>query len=505
LYSFTIFFSWWPQWFEARHLIFNWPDANANYFFAKLFANNYHLSYLEPLNTLSDNLLHSRSINVIDAKLVSVTFLPNIIIFALFYKILGALGVLFLVPLLAIISAYFFYRILKIVFDEKIALIALLLLLPFAPWLYFANLAMLSNILFISLALGAGYFWALKKYYLSVLFLSLALICRPSEFILMLVFFGFLFYWQRLELKKYLPLSLLILFIFGASFLLLNYLVYGSVFSAGYFNLQTQNLPTEFVDKNNSPIVLLKLLFAPFGFNFKLIIYNFSKYFVKIFLPYLILAILAIVYSIKRSQNKILWQRYLSMASLASLFLLIYYASWDLADPLVKNLNLISNSYVRYFLPLYIIWLPFAALAIADLFYKKYLTQLIISALAIISIYTAFWVKPDGLLEHRYYLHLYFQQFQEVKNIAPEQAIIISEREDKVFFPYYRVVVPQGDLPTWSRVEKIISQAPVYYFTNKSAEDLAKEQIYAKANNLELVSPVDISGGFKLYQVKLKN
>ncbi len=505
LYSFTIFFSWWPQWQAGGHLIFNWPDANANYFFAKLLANNYQFSYLEPLNNLSDNLLHSRSINVIDAKLVSITFLPNIIIFGLFYKILGGLGVLFLVPFLAIISAYFFYRILKIVFEEKIALIALLLLLPFAPWLYFANLAMLSNILFICLALGAGYFWALKKYYLSVLFLALALICRPSETILMLVFFGFLFYWQKAELKKYLPLSLLILFIVGSGFLLLNYFVYGHIFSAGYFNLQTQNLPTEFVDQNNSFAVWLKLLFAPFGFNFKLIIYNFSKYFVKIFLPYLILAILAIIYSIKRSPYKILWQRYLLVASLASFLLLIYYASWNLADPLVKNLNLISNSYVRYFLPLYIIWLPFAALAIADLFYKKYLTQLIIFALAIISVYTAFWIKPDGLLEHKYYLHLYFEQFKEVKSIAPEQAIIISEREDKVFFPYYRVVVPQGNLPTWSRLEKVINQVPVYYFTNKSTVDLAVEQIYAKASNLEITSPVEISGGFKLYEIKLLN
>ncbi len=208
---------------------------------------------------------------------------------------------------------------------------------------------MLSNILFICLALGAGYFWALKKYYLSALFLGLTLICRPSEAVLMVLFFGFLFYWQKLQVKKYIPISLLILFILGSSFLLLNYFVYGHIFSAGYFNLQTQGLPTEFVDQNNSGPIWLNLLFAPFGIDPKLIIYNFSKYFGKIFLPYLMLAILAIIYSIKRSKYKILWQRYLLLASLGSVTILIYYGSWDLADPMVKNLNLISNSYVRYF------------------------------------------------------------------------------------------------------------------------------------------------------------
>ncbi len=141
LYSFSIFVCWWPQWQGDRHLIFNWPDANANYFFAKTFAQEYKLSYLEPLNNLSDNILHSRSINIIDGKLVPMNWLPNIIIFGIFYKLLGGLGVLFLVPLLAILSAYFFYRLLAIVFEEKIAWTSLLLLLPLSPWLYFANLA----------------------------------------------------------------------------------------------------------------------------------------------------------------------------------------------------------------------------------------------------------------------------------------------------------------------------------------------------------------------------
>lgn len=505
LYSFSIIFIWWPQYQIIGQFIFNWPDANANYFFAKNFAENYSLISPEPLNAVTDNLLHTRSINVFANNLVPMTFLPNIVIFGIAYKLLGSLGVLFLVPLLAILSAYLFYSLLKIVFNKHLATIALLLLLPLAPWLYFANLAMLTNMLLICLFLLALYFWAKERYYVSALFLGLALICRPSESIFLFLPFAFLFYWQNPQQRRHWPWSLAIIFILLLVFFSLNYSVYGHWLTAGYFNLQTQSVPTEFLGQENNFQQWLKMLVAPFGLNFSLIIYNVSKYFAQIFLPYLILAALAIFYSIKRSADSLKWQRYLFIAVLNSLVLILYYASWNLADPVVKNLNVLSSSYVRYFLPLYILWLPLSALALVDIFAKKYWPYFIVVLLGTISIYNAFWAKPDGLLAHKYYLGQYFEQFQAVKKIAPKQAVIVCEREDKIFFPYYRVVVPQGDLPTWPRLEKIVDQAPLYYFTNRSVEDLAVEQIYAKANNLQLVNPIEISGGFRLYEIQLLN
>src|SRR3989339_1508191 len=110
VYSFTVLSVYLPQYFSLGHIIFNWPDANANYFFAGQYAKYSRFYSFEALNLLTDNLLHTRSINVIDGNLVPMTFLPAILIYGIFFKFFGGLGVLFLTPLMATLSGYLFYR-----------------------------------------------------------------------------------------------------------------------------------------------------------------------------------------------------------------------------------------------------------------------------------------------------------------------------------------------------------------------------------------------------------
>lgn len=74
LYSYTNLLVWWPQYEVLQHLAFNWPDTNANYFFAEQFGRFNSLFSLEYLNLWTDNLFHTRSINVIDGWLVPMTF-----------------------------------------------------------------------------------------------------------------------------------------------------------------------------------------------------------------------------------------------------------------------------------------------------------------------------------------------------------------------------------------------------------------------------------------------
>ena len=155
LYSFLIFSTWLPNWQEWQHLIFNWPDANANYFFVNIFSDYSIFQYFEVYNELTNNLLHTRSINVIDANLVPMTWLPVIAIWGWLAKLLGSFGVLFVTPALASISVYLAYRLTFYIFkDIDLAFLVALLLLPLAPWMYFANIVMLPHILFIFLVLS---------------------------------------------------------------------------------------------------------------------------------------------------------------------------------------------------------------------------------------------------------------------------------------------------------------------------------------------------------------
>ena len=164
LYSFLVLSTWLPNWQEFQHLIFNWPDANANYFFSIIFAEYNIFQWLEPLNDLTDNLLHTRSINVIDNSLVPMTWLPAIAIWGWLAKLFGSFGALFITPALASISVYIVYKLVFYIFkDIHLAFLVALLLLPLAPWLYFANITMLPHILFIFLLL-AGWLLIIKHW-----------------------------------------------------------------------------------------------------------------------------------------------------------------------------------------------------------------------------------------------------------------------------------------------------------------------------------------------------
>jgi len=140
LYSFNVWSLWLPNFHTFGHYIFNWPDANANYYFAKLFADNNRFSAMENLNLLSDNILHTRSINVQAGSLVPITFLPALYFFGAFFKLLGETNILWLSPALASISAYIVFALSNNIFKDKhLSFLIATLFLALAPWLYFAN------------------------------------------------------------------------------------------------------------------------------------------------------------------------------------------------------------------------------------------------------------------------------------------------------------------------------------------------------------------------------
>ena len=117
------------------------------------------------------------------------------------------------------------------------------------------------------------------------------------------------------------------------------------------------------------------------------------------------------------------------------------------------------------------------------------------------SVKLAFYSKNDGLWSNMDNLKKYNEQYQAVSQIVESGAIIISERSDKVFFPRYRVIVPQGDLPLWSRVKAIVNLAPIYYYTDKNSELLSVDQEELDKLNLKLEDRGKIWHNFTLYKV----
>ena len=502
IYSYTTLKVHLPNYLELKHLIFNWPDANANYFFASIFAKFNTLSFYEPLNTFTDNLIHTRSINVYNSNLVPITFLPSILIFGLFFKVLGPLGILFLTPFLASLTGYLLYRLAYLYFqDLDLSFLITLFFLALGPWIFFANMVMLPTILFIFLLIS-GFLLFKSNYILGAALLSLALIVRPTEIIwfLALILIILIYNRKRIEIKKVF-ISLLIFLIFFSLFLYLNKIVYGHYFSLGYFNLVNNNLPTEFSDSRHTILNYLQMIFIPFSFHPYLIFRNFFNYFLQFSYTYIFAAAASFLFLIfkfkvkKDFKEKRIWQYYL--ISLFTIFplILIYYGSWDIADSLVKELNTISISYIRYFLPLFIFILPLAALffniiTVRARGFNKVFNMFILSLVFIIPSFSlAFLPNNDGLFQNEKNLREYYEQFKEVKDIVPPDSVIITERSDKIFFPYYKVIVFENNDTFWQRVDKI-NEREVYYYTEKDKIDFTYLDI------------VNINDNFKLIRIK---
>lgn len=99
-------------------------------------------------------------------------------IFGTAFKFLGPIGILFLTPALASLSVFIIYRLFYRIFNDlDVSLVIALLLLPLAPWLFFANVVMLPTILFIFL-LASGLLALFKSWQ------------EKRMFGLLLVFFG---------------------------------------------------------------------------------------------------------------------------------------------------------------------------------------------------------------------------------------------------------------------------------------------------------------------------
>ncbi|MFA6307579.1 MAG: hypothetical protein WCS88_02705 [Patescibacteria group bacterium] len=513
IYNFTNIFVWWPMLANTGHLIFNWPDSTANYFFVNLFAKTNHLWSFEILNSITDNLLHARSINVLDNNLVPITFLPAIVIFGGAFRILGEFGILAFTPFLAALSGLLIYRLVYYIFkDLDLAFIATLLFWSLAPVVFFSNVVMLPNILFIFLLLVG--FWAIAKYFvydksfywiLGSLFLSLAIFVRPTEIIWLTLILIFIIYSNRQ--KVFFKHYIYAIFIFLATafwFVSLNKITYGAYLATGYVNFQSDVLPV--VQNQNSLIDYIKLLLFPFGFNFILILKNFYKYFVDIFTPHVLLALIALIILFYKKQINFVWKKYLTLLPFVFVLILTYYASWDIADPLVKELNKISISYVRYFLPLYILILPLTAWGIKKIFFgpskiNKLAYYIVLIALMLSSVKLAFYSKNDGLLSNMDTLNDYYSQYKIVDTMIEDNSIIITDRSDKIFFPKYRVIVPQGNLELWSRVKNIVNYAPIYYYSSKSDSEISVDQELINELNLKLEDRGQIWHNFKLYKL----
>ncbi|MFA5318614.1 MAG: hypothetical protein WC323_04050 [Patescibacteria group bacterium] len=506
---FLFIYTWFPyQISRGENVKFPSPDGTANYFWAERYAAGKDLFYFEPLNLIADDVIVPRSVRSDNGEVKPVSFLGLILIYGWIAKIFGSWIIIYLTPLLAVIGVLFFYGVIKRVFNEKIAFVSALMFLCLAPYWYYASRSMFHNVLFIDLVLAGAWMWIYAAYngtrikrikrmganyflpFLSGAFIGLAIITRASELIWLApaILLAWAMYFKQIQWDK------LTLFACGVFLALMpmfyyNQILYGDFLKFGYNKpvaVETQseivvnNIGAENIDGIATPPRSIAGLFAmtnkfiPAQINIKQAGKSFIYYYVIMFWHLFWPALFGGIWFLwnYKKQNKGHWLYFASFI-LVSVILVLYYGSWEIYDNPDKSSVTIGNSYTRYFLPMYIMSIPLAVLFIvklSELLKKKYLIyglQIVaIIAFFILNFQIAALCKEEGLLSMKNSLEEGVILGEEILPHIEPEAIIISERFDKIFWPERKVIVGNFTGKEHNlQYQKLIEYGtPLYYY-----------------------------------------
>lgn len=494
-------------------LIFNSPDETANYFFARTFAEDGRLWEAESLEFAAGNSIFPRSIKALGGRLVPVGFLGLPLAYGLIAKVIGTWSIIFLTPLFAVLAVLAFYGIIRKIFSDNIAFLSSVLMFALPPFWYYATRGLFHNLLFVSFLIIAIYF--LQKAYSSTdvyekvrhlnaptgiigalasfkflhkfsfyalggLFLGLTFATRLSEIWWIAIICAILFFvgygdptFRRFESRRYGILIIVTFFILALTpFLYQNQILYGSPFATGYQtqietnNVSVMNADSAPVANNTSASLVL-----PFGFHPKTIAWSAYNYFVTFFPWFVIPAFLGVfvfLFDKKMTREKSL---YFIIFCFVTGWLLVYYGSWKFNDNIDPSKITIGTSYLRYWLPSFIMLLPFFSkfvLFIAKLWNKrvwKFGASIAIIALFFyFSFMSVFYSEDEGIYQVRQTLNGYALRSEVVLSLTEENSVIVTDRNDKLFFPMRRIIYPLRSENTKNVISKLDNIVPVYYY-----------------------------------------
>ncbi|MGE5425764.1 MAG: DUF6541 family protein [Bacillota bacterium] len=552
---------------ESGYVKFLSPDETANYFFARQYAETGKISTFEPANLIAEEVVHPRSIRSDHGILKPVSFLGIILVYGKIGALAGTTVIPYITPLLAAIGLLFFYGFVRRLFGRKTALYSAALLACFPVYFFYTTRSMFHNILFIFFLLGASYFFLraipLKSeekrpfisfkitgkqavtWFFSVaagLFVGGAIGARASELLWLAptLFIAWVSFAKRIGITR------LVLMVAGMIIALLpvfywNQILYSSPFYGGYGEMNRSiselsqaggSLIQSTVHGNFSQYravgqALIDNIFY-FGYQPYQSLRMFYYYVVAMFPLFCGLVFIGGVIFLIRLRRRSLRPAlvYLSCWLTLSLILVFYYGSWKFNDNPDPSRFTIGNSYTRYWLPMYIMAIPFAALALESvgrwlgtlipkepaLLWKERSRKMImvsVSAMATASVcflflmYTVFG-SEEGLA-NLYYNHFIDKENAEaILSRTPDNAIIMTQYHDKQLFPERKVI---NALLTNEQINisvgRILEHYPIYYFNFAFPE---KDYLYLKERRLPTYGftfeLLERRGRFGLYELK---
>ncbi len=481
----------------APHNRFNTPDEVVNSFFSERLANGENLRAPAPLNKIAgETIVRPRWVHILDNDIVLAGFIGFPLILAIFGWVFSVSVLPFITPIFAIFGLGALYLLGRDLINRRAAWLIIILTSVTPAYWYYHSRSFFHNALFFDLVLVGMWLWyqALKKqkiiwYLLTGLILGLAISVRSSEVFWLATAFGvWSAYCYKQIIWRYIAWLVLGLILGIAPVLVVNYLTYGQLFIVGYSGGIT--LPAaggESITKFISQVIL------PFGFHPRVMWQIFLHYIVQFSWWWFILVLVGTGYVIKKWQTLSQEVKGLFLMSLVvSAWLLVVYGSWWFSDNPDPTAVTLGSSYVRYFLPLYILGLWPASFYLADLWLKKY-GRIIVSSIIIIFITLSanlvLWGKDEGLVFLQQRLWQFENVSRVVQGITPSDSVIVAPgRTDKFFWPERQVIVSFASIREYQAVGRLVKAGiPVYLFNLTFSEvQLVEWQNKLKIADLEL-------------------
>jgi hypothetical protein len=537
----------------------NSPDETANYYFTKLYATEQSLAVFEPANVLADDLVRPRSLRSDNGWLKPVSFLGIILIYGSIASVTSIAVIPYLTPFFGALGIIIFYLLLKRLFSRRIALMSAFILATFPVYFYYSIRSMFHNVLFTVLGLIGFYFLVLaldrdyskfkRKFlawhlpiklwlgwlfiFLAGTFFGLAVITRSSELLWLapVIALIFLFYLRRIGLLR-LPLFLAGVLLGLLPALYYNQILYAAPFYGGYGEMNrslsdisaagaqlvssaTQQIPAyqEIFDK------VFKNIFF-FGFHPGQSLEMFRYYVLDMF-PYLAglsaLGLLGLItLNFPKPRRKYLV--YVLVWASLSAILILYYGSWRFSDN-PSGSHTIGNSYTRYWLPIYLMAMPLAAITIELIlkvffyFFRKHSShQTLVSGGATVAVFLLalnflnflIFGPEEGVINLYYNMQTDRAIARLVLDNTPADSVIMTQYHDKVFFPDRKIIMGvASEEPYYPALSKLLQHYPVYYFnfsfTPAAVEYLNNGRLAKYDLKIELVKTA--SAKFSLYKI----
>lgn len=468
--------------------VFNSPDESANAFFAESFSETGTLHVYNEQNAALHGILHPRSIVSLDGYLVPVSFHGLMVLAGIIRWLFGDGAMVFVTPVLAVLGILAWRTIVRRLFDDEwLANAAALLLLLHPAFWYYAGRVMMHNVGFISLTLLAfawflerplsrrftSYAWRYVDLFCSAGFLVFAIVFRISEALWVVPLFVLLFFTKRAEITwKHILVWSVSIILFFLPFLFLNSQTYHAVFVTGYQvegGVDISVFDPEFVATTPSGEQASSIL--PFGFAPRAMAIHVWQYIFALYPWMFIPAALGFFLVLQQEKNR-RWFFYHLTFLMISTWLVLLYGSWVFNDNPDPNVYSLGNSYVRYWLPMFVLSTVYAAYAIRligeRLFvqrasWKRAYICFVFIFIALLSGRLVFF-GHDGFVPTRAALFQNERKQEQVLSLVPEDGIVIVDRADKFIFPHRNVITPLRSDLTYAAMPQVVREAPLYYF-----------------------------------------